>query len=158
MPIAEIAREGTSQVPIDRAGAAVEWLLCRPDQDKAQTLLDRLEVGAQIKGATGGLSHDWHLWPTFEKKAPGVDGAIRTESETDLAAKLARDISLHALRGIRTEANGGHDGKAARLTLRDRERLRAAAAESGNETREKPGRTNSGHGLPTRGRMRQGSG
>ena len=45
MPISEIAGERAGQQPIDRACAAAQRLLCRPDQDKGQTLLDRLEVG-----------------------------------------------------------------------------------------------------------------
>ena len=46
MPIAEVAGERAGEVPIDRACAAAQWLLCRPDQDQGQSLLDCLEIGA----------------------------------------------------------------------------------------------------------------
>jgi hypothetical protein len=48
VPIPEIAGQRTGQHPIDRAGTAAHRFLRRADQDKGQTLLDRLEVGAQI--------------------------------------------------------------------------------------------------------------
>ena len=115
MPIAEIAGERSGQEPINRTCAAIQRFLCRPDQDKSQTLLDHLEVGPQIDGATSSLSHDRHLRSTVEKQAPGVDGSIGTESEADFASQFARDIGLHALRGIRTEADGGDDVEAACL-------------------------------------------
>jgi hypothetical protein len=61
MPIAEVAGERAGEVPIDRACAAVQWLLCRPDQDQGQSLLDCLEIGAQVDGATRGLTNDRDL-------------------------------------------------------------------------------------------------
>jgi hypothetical protein len=66
MPVAEIAGERTGQQPIDRAGAAVQWLLCRPDQDERQPLLDCLEVGAQVEGTAGGLAHDRDVRSSIE--------------------------------------------------------------------------------------------
>jgi hypothetical protein len=86
MPITEIAGERAGQQPIDRACAAGQRLLCRPDQDKGQALLEHREVGPQIDGAAGGLANERHLRPTVEKKASRVNGTIRTESETELAA------------------------------------------------------------------------
>jgi hypothetical protein len=136
----------------------VQGLLCRPDQDKSQTLLDRLEISAQVDGTAGRLANDRNLRSTIKKKAASVDGSIGTERETDLASEFARDISLHALSRIRTEADGGDNGEAAGLALSGREGLGAAPAERGDQPRKEPGRTNAGHGLPTRGRMRQGPG
>jgi len=147
MPIAEIAGEWAGQQSIDPTCAASQRLLCRPDQDKGQTLLDRLEVGPKIDGAAGGLSHDRHLWTTVEKQASRVDGAIGTETEPEFAAQFTRHIGLHALGGIRAEPDGGDDRETACLALRGRECLRAAPTESGGQPREEPGRTDSSHGL-----------
>jgi hypothetical protein len=127
-------------------------LLCRPDQDKGQPLLDGLEIGSQIEGTAGRLANNRYLRPTVEKKTPRVDGSIWSESETDLASQLARDISLHAFSGIRTEADGGNHGETACLFLSGRECRGAAAAERGDHPRKQPSRTDAGHGLPTRGR------
>jgi hypothetical protein len=67
MPIAEIAGEWAGEIPINRARAAVQWLLCRPDQDKGQPLLDGLEIGSQIEGTAGRLANNRYLRPTVEK-------------------------------------------------------------------------------------------
>jgi hypothetical protein len=158
MPVSEIAGEWAGEQPINHACAAAQRFLCRANQDKGETLLDRLQVDPQIEGTASGLANDWYLRPTIEKKAASVDGSIGTERETDLASEFARDISLHALSRIRTEADGGDNGEAAGLALSGREGLGAAPAERGDQPRNEPGRTNAGHGLPTRGRMRQGPG
>jgi len=149
MPISEIAGEWAGEIPIDRASASVQGLLCRPDQDKGQTLLDRLEISAQVDGTAGRLANDRNLGSTVEKKASSVDGSIGTERETDLASEFARDISLHALSRIRTEADGGDDVEAARLVLHGRECFGAAPTEGGGQPREEPGRTSTGYRLPT---------
>jgi hypothetical protein len=155
VPIAEIARERTGQQSIDRACAATQGLLCCPDQDKGQTLLDRLEVGPQIDGTAGDLSYDRDLRPAVKKKASRIDDSIRTDSETDLASELARDIGLHALSSIGTKPNSGDNGETACPVLGSGVRLGAAPAESSDQPREEPSRTNAGHSLPTRGRVRQ---
>jgi len=149
MPIAEIAGEWAGEIPIDRARASVQGLLCRPDQDKGQTLLDRLEISAQVDGTAGRLANDRNLRSTVEKKASSVDGSIGTERETDLASEFARDISLHALSRIRTEADGGDDVEAARFVLHSRQCFGAAPAEGCGQPREEPGRTSTGYRLPT---------
>jgi hypothetical protein len=86
MPITEIAGERAGQQPIDRASAAAQRFLGRPDQDQGQPLLVHPEVGPQIDGAAGRLADDRDLWSTIELKASLIDGAIATERETDLAA------------------------------------------------------------------------
>jgi hypothetical protein len=155
MPVAEIAGARTCEIPIDHPGAAAQGLLCRPDQDQRQPLLDCLEIGAQVDGATGRLANDRDLRSTVEQKLPRIDGSIRTEREADFASKFAGNIGLHALGRIRTEADSGDDVEAARFALHGRQGLGVAPAEGGGQPREEPGRTDAGYGLPAGSGLRQ---
>jgi len=149
MPVSEIAGEWAGEQPINHACAAAQRFLCRANQDKGETLLDRLQVDPQIEGTASGLANDWYLRPTVEKKTSRVDGSIWPETETHLATQLSWNISLHAFSGIRTEADAGDNGEAAGLSLSGGACLGAAPAERGGQPREEPGRTSTGYRLPT---------